>query len=502
MENSNISNQITFPILPEIPPLFFSPQMPPIAQMNQSSQLVTDARPSSQEEWATQISTAPEPPHKVRKSKGKKDKERTHNQAKKGITKNQEEILQVGDENPLLFWDCSGEVKDPPSVESVKKIHIYDFDNTLFHSPSPNPNLLNDQTIGTLTNSDMLDYGGWWAEPLILKNMGQGWDVELERSWDTFWNEDVEDLLKLSYSEKDTIAIIMTGRKNKLFNHLIKDILKARGVNYDGLMLKKGQFPTTISYKTQVLTDLLDYYEDVTQVTIYDDRPAQLNGFQKCLNEYIEAVRPDMTYNLVPVAPKAKHLDPKTERKLIEEIIEQHNVLVEQGKSHGKLGKVQLKRSFFYSAYLVEPESKVEVIEFLLRKYPDIFTPELQDHLKILCDFIPISKNKVSKALETELSQENGIEWQLTEIGNLENEFFALRVKPVNDSVKTSTLNDPPVLCFATTNKISVGVEDFEKVTDWQPLEDQIKIRTQFGQVVRFRIVQEQEGRKRKRHQN
>lgn len=500
MENSNISNQGSFPVPPDMQPLFFIPQMPPIPQINQSSQLSSDSRPSSQEEWTSQMNPTSEQQHKVRKNKSKKDKKRNHNQTKGAHTKSHNGYYDRGDQDPLSYWDCTDDLKHVPPVVGIKKIHIYDFDNTLFHSPCPNPNLLNDQTIGTLTNSDMLHFGGWWAEPLILKNMGQGWDAEKKCTWDKYWNEDVKDLLKLSYSEKDTLAIIMTGRKANMFTHLIESILKARGVNYDGLMLKKGEFDTTISYKTQVLTDLLDYYEDVEQVTIYDDRPAQLNGFQKCLNEYIEAVRPDMTYNLVPVAPNPKYLDPKTERKLIEEIIELHNQQVEIGNSHARLGKVQLKRSFFYSAYLVEPESKVEVIEFLLKKYPDVFTPELQDLLKIQSDFIPISRNKVSKALETELSKDDGIEWELTEFGNLNNQFFAVRVKPVDDRIKTITLFEPPFLSFATTNKTLVGVEEPEKITDWEPIEDPIKIKTQFGQVVKFKIVQEQESRKRKRH--
>lgn len=492
--DQNISNQQTSPLPAGNTPFPLFPQGPPNQKMEQPSPSVVPNLSSIEYEPFKD-----EPNYRIRKkNKSKEKKKNKVHIHKKHADREDMMSLNVGKENPLKFWDCSNEIDDTPPVEKIKRIDIYDFDNTLFYSPCPNPNLFNERTVGTLVNSDMLSFGGWWAEPLIFKNVGQGWDVESKRQWESFWNKDIEDLLKLSYEQEDTLAIVMTGRKSHSFTDFIKEVLKSRGIEYNGLMLKKGSFETTINYKTQVLTDILDHYEHIEKIAIYDDRPSQLKGFQKCLNEYIEAVRPELIYNLVPVTPEVKYLQPKTERKIIEEILEQHNVLVDQGKSSGKLGKVSLRRSFFYSAYLVEVDSKAELITYILNKFSDTFTLEFQKKLKFQLDFIPITKNKVSKSLEIELSNEPVHEWRVTELGNLNDEFFAVNVVPVSQSVPIKTLFDPPFLSFATTKKSISGLEEFEKITDWEPIADDVRIRTQFGQVVKFKIVQE-ENRKRKR---
>lgn len=500
--DQNISSQTNIASTQSNLPFFesFTPFKNPTFLMNQSTTqpASTSAQLGSQETNGSNPSVMTSTQHSQKTPKNKKRKEKRKGQDKQSDkSKKQETSTKAGKEHPLKFWDCTGELKETPSVEQVKKIHIYDFDNTLFYSPCPNPNLFNDQTIGILTNTDMLSYGGWWSEPLIFRNMGEGWDTESKRQWESFWNQDVEDLLRLSYEQEDALAIVMTGRKSYLFADFIKEILASRNLHYNGLMLKKGNFDTTISYKTQVITDLLDYYENVEKVTIYDDRPSQLNGFQKCLNEYIEAVRPEMTYNLVQVAPEHKYLEPKTERRVIEELLEQHNEQVEKGKSKARMGKVALRRSFFYSAYLLEVDSKVELMNYILSKYNKLFTSELQNHLTFQTDFIPISRNKISRAVENELGSEPIIEWKVTGFGSWNDEMFAVKVQPASSHIKTKTLFDPPFLSFATTKK-STPLDEYVKITDWEPIEDDVRIKTQIGQVVKFKIVHDGENKKRK----
>ncbi|CCH41933.1 hypothetical protein BN7_1472 [Wickerhamomyces ciferrii] len=421
---------------------------------------------------------------KKQKLKGSKSKNISIHERDEGINSS--------GENPITFWDCSKNIDVPKQPDQIKKLHVYDFDNTLFYSPCPNPNLFNDQTIGMLANSDMLSYGGWWSEPLIFKNMGAGWDVESQRQWESFWNQDVENLLKLSYEDDETLAIIMTGRKNKKFIEFISEILESRGIKYDGLMLKKGNFNTTIDYKTQVLTDILDHYNKIEQVSIYDDRPSQLNGFQKFLNEYTEAVRPELIYNLIPVSPEVKYLEPKKERALIEELLEQHNSLVDQGKSTAKLGRMTLKRSFFFSAYIVEVDSKAELLSYLIDKFNHIFTPEVQDSIDFQLDFIPISRNRVSAALELKINEDPEVEWKITSFGVSNDDAFAVRVEPVGVELPVKTLYDPPFLTIGTKrNSPTLTWERLEKIVDWVDLKDNVTIKTRFGQVVKFRIVKE-----------
>ncbi|KAL9122098.1 MAG: hypothetical protein Q9187_001343 [Circinaria calcarea] len=89
----------------------------------------------------------------------------------------------------LKRWSCQN--RELPPVSQVKALHIYDFDNTLFMSPLPNPKLWTGPTVGYLQTEDFFVNGGWWHDQHILEATGQGIEMEEARAWDGWWNEQI-----------------------------------------------------------------------------------------------------------------------------------------------------------------------------------------------------------------------------------------------------------------------------------------------------------------------
>lgn len=404
--------------------------------------------------------------------------------------------LTAGNHDPLMFWDCSN-ISSSPSTEKIRKLHIYDFDNTIFKSPGPNPSLYNDQSIGVLRNKDMLHGGGWWCNPLVLRNVGQGWSIESERQWEGFWNEEILELIEESNNDEDTLTVVMTGRKKKLFAGILLDLLESKEVRFDGLVLKNGEFDSTIEFKTQVIADLLNKYE-IEELIIYDDRKSQLNGFQEFLNEFINTNRlNNLIYSLIPVFLEPEFLDPKVERELVEDIIERHNMAIDNGENSTVLKKVSFKKSFLYTGYILSTESKVEIIEYLLDNYKNVFTDEVLDNWRFQIEFIPISRSLLPKKLSNTLSAEPIIEWRITEIG-FENDLIAIKLRPVEeiDFQEFKSLL-PSILPICSKGKSSQkSVDNFLTIGNWIQIPNGIIVKAHFGPVMTFKIIPEHKKKK------
>jgi hypothetical protein len=89
----------------------------------------------------------------------------------------------------LKRWSVGDE--NPPKVEKVKNIHVYDFDNTLFASPLPSRQVWNGPTIGLLQSQEVFQNGGWWHDATLLASTGRGLAEEEPRAWEGWWNEQI-----------------------------------------------------------------------------------------------------------------------------------------------------------------------------------------------------------------------------------------------------------------------------------------------------------------------
>ena len=179
----------------------------------------------------------------------------------------------------LKRWSCIA--RELPPVSQVKALHVYDFDNTLFMSPLPNPKLWTGQTTGFLQTQECFVNGGWWHDPHILEATGKGIEKEEPEGWSGWWNEQVVDLVQLSIQQDGALTILLTGRGEDNFADLIKRIVASKKLAFDMICLKpqagpnNQTFTSTMNYKQAILRDLIYTYKDADEIKLYEDRVKQ-----------------------------------------------------------------------------------------------------------------------------------------------------------------------------------------------------------------------------------
>ncbi|CCK72121.1 uncharacterized protein KNAG_0J00380 [Huiozyma naganishii CBS 8797] len=247
---------------------------------------------------------------------------------------------------PVRRW-CSldGRALEPKlSILQVKKLHVYDFDNTLFRSPNPNEALYTSRLYGSVMQPDTpQNVGGWWDNPYPLEVAAK----LLESSDDPYlyWNKRMLNLAALSNSSPDTLSIILTGRKENRFKDVFQDILAITldkfpeleiSLRFNAVCLKKFRkldkkrdikTLSTLKYKTDLLEDFLKTYHKIEEVTIYDDRINQVNSFKSFFSKNANKKKwPQLKqWFIVPVPPECSFLPVPLEVKFIQYLISEHN---------------------------------------------------------------------------------------------------------------------------------------------------------------------------------
>lgn len=159
-----------------------------------------------------------------------------------------------------------------PGREAVGAIHVYDFDDTLFVPPRPNPKLWNEPTLGNLASPTWLSNGGWWQDSRILAAVGHRLGDGKGCSWDGWWNEHVVDLVRLSMQQTNALTVLLTGRSAKAFWSLIPRIVNSKQLAFDMIVLKPEIMPNgirphnVIGYKCLFLEDLLNTYDETKEL--------------------------------------------------------------------------------------------------------------------------------------------------------------------------------------------------------------------------------------------
>lgn len=444
----------------------------------------------------------------------------------------QDESWVQNDHRPLFQWNSCAEYLDPPNTvkkHEIRRIDIYDFDNTLFKSPAPNPNLLSSFTINVLTDPNKLSNGGWWSEKRFLQESIDEWiaakknaGTDTDEVDATYWNKDVVELTRLSQQDPHTLSILMTGRKELLFQSALSCVLEQpvfgpKKLHFNGVFLKKPNFETTMLYKTTCLTDLLKHYNNCDEITIYDDRVRQLQGFKKFLNEFVEALRPSLQFNLIHVAGLIKYLNPPRERSTITTIFDEHNAAVtkciyqQQESKTGSfyMGKMYVKEKRLGAAYILTTMSRQKVVKLTMRKFGHM--KELfNDRTHFTAKFIPctphgtITSQKVAtmvlegsheepteETIETTMSLMNSgkedprIQFRLTRFGRSARGIFVYDAEPVPSS--RFVYSDFPALRLAVTAAADQESETASELYDddqfqWTALDnDDTTIETNFG---------------------
>lgn len=154
------------------------------------------------------------------------------------------------------------------------KLCVFDFDNTLFRSPSP-PKKWKD---------------GWWTKPISLNPPFV--PKEPDMYW---WNDSIIEEILMCSGKKDNYVILLTGRLDNVFRERVMELLNQIGItkkfDYVGLNNQKN----TIKYKLDTMSEFLKKDPRIREVEIWDDRVEHAQAFE----DWARKNRLVYTHNLI-----------------------------------------------------------------------------------------------------------------------------------------------------------------------------------------------------------
>ncbi|KAF5022881.1 hypothetical protein F66182_5073 [Fusarium sp. NRRL 66182] len=361
------------------------------------------------------------------------------------------------------------------AVEKIKSLHIYDFDNTLFKTPLPNPQLWNGPTIGTLSNQETFVNGGWWHDSRILAATGEGLEAEEKRAWEGWWNDKIVDLVKLSMNQKDALCVLLTGRSERGFADLIKKMVTAKGLEFDMIGLKPAVSPTnqkfqsTMHFKQLFLEALIETYKQAEEIRVYEDRPKHTKGFRDFFAEYNRRqntlpTRGPLTAEVIQVADCATTLDPVIEVAEIQHMINVHNELVSKNASQLRQHRLRIKKTVYFTGYMIGPEDTKKLIQ-LAHISPTMPQHELKYHGN---NILICPRPCPASILDKVGGMGSKMKWEVIGTACLDNSIWAAQLRPIPQHAKFHTDNPSPLVVLALRK--GARPIDAGKIQNWQPL--------------------------------
>ncbi|KAI2634589.1 hypothetical protein GGS21DRAFT_518484 [Xylaria nigripes] len=386
-----------------------------------------------------------------------------------------------------------------PAPDGISSIHVYDFDNTLFQTPLPNPKLWNSVTLGRLGSPDIFVNGGWWHDSRILAATGEGVEIEEPRAWNGWWNEKIVELIKLSMKQKDALCVLLTGRGERGFSDLIKRIITSKGLEFDMIGLKPEvgpngeRFKSTMLFKQAFLGAAMETYKNAQEIRIYEDRPKHVLGFKEFLDEYNKlkqnsrgvSSRDPIAAEVIQVADISTNLDPVVEVAEVQHLINNHNAIVSARPKVGRNDRLAIGKTVFFTSYMIKPVDTKRLIALV--------TPHLPEgEMKFQGNAIVITPRPCpSHILERIGGMHAKMQWGVAGIGSWDNNLWAVSLKPVPASAQYHTDSCVPSVVIATRR--AARPSDVNKIQHWQPIppEKVFAFETEVGERVMLRIEPE-----------
>ncbi|KAI5466454.1 hypothetical protein BGZ63DRAFT_347250 [Mariannaea sp. PMI_226] len=365
--------------------------------------------------------------------------------------------------------------KPLPPVESIKALHVYDFDNTLFKTPLPNPLLWNGPTIGQLSNQQVFINGGWWHDNRILAATGEGIEKEEPRAWEGWWNDKIIELVRLSVMQKDALCVLLTGRSEHGFADLIGKMAKSKDLDFDMIGLKPRVSPTnqgfssTMHFKQLFLEALMETYKDAKEIRVYEDRPKHTKGFRDFFAAYnqkqnITPTRGQLIADVIQVVDTSTTLDPVVEVAEVQRMINIHNNIVSKLPAHTRQKELRIKKTVFFTGYMISPEDTKKLL-----KLAQIPTNMPQNELKYHANNILICPRPCpASILEKVGGMGSRMKWEVTGTACFENSIWAACLRPVPATAKFHTDNPSPLVVLALRK--GARPIDAGKIQNWQPI--------------------------------
>ncbi|KJZ72432.1 hypothetical protein HIM_08235 [Hirsutella minnesotensis 3608] len=370
-------------------------------------------------------------------------------------------------------WSCIN--KQLPPAEEIKALHVYDFDNTLFKTPLPNPQIWHGASFSKLCGQNLFINGGWWHDSRILAATGQGLEKEEPLAWSGWWNETVVDLASLSIKQPGALCVLLTGRSEKGFADLINKMVTSKGLDFDLVCLKpqvspsNQMFGSTMHFKQLFLHSLMETYKGATELIIYEDRAKHTKGFRDFFKEYnrlqtVNHTRGPIDAEVVQVPDMSTKLDPIVEVAEVQTMVNVHNEAVDEMGVASTMPRMEIKKDVRFVGYMIS-ESDAERLRALAQ------VPLLPYHRDMRHDnrFIPISTGTCSpSALEKIGGVGSKMLWEVTGTALHQGRIWAARVRPVPSTAAYHTEHHVPIVVLGLRS--SARASDASSITDWQPV--------------------------------
>ena len=201
--------------------------------------------------------------------------------------------------------------------------------------------------------------------------------------------------------------------------------------------------------------------------------------------------RRTISFDVLQVAENATTLDPTTEIAEVQRILNEHNLLVREGKALPGVKPLRIRRSILYTGHLVPADvsKKLHGLVRLPPQYPS-------DEIKYLANNITSSLKSQRSVNDGNIAQSGTfgktIKWRIKSIGQFEDMVWAASVEPISESMSGETEAGTSQLILAIRR--GVRPNEVNRIKDWEtlPYSKQIEFETMMGEKAVLQIEEEQ----------
>ncbi|KAF9122297.1 hypothetical protein BGW39_009855 [Mortierella sp. 14UC] len=268
---------------------------------------------------------------------------------------------------------------DPKETSQLHTVHVFDFDQTLFRSPTPNAAIWDPYFLSKMVAWDECG-SGWW---LTRSSLELGPAVEAS-GWEGYWNEDLVPIVKESAKDPGCLTILLTGRNGPMYSDILIRMVQSKRLDFDLIATKPAtvaRLPDkdeetyvklhTFSTKREFLYNVLLEYPGLRNMHAWDDRLGQIAQFRQAGEKWIEQGMLD-AFEVTHVDIPLRVLDPEEEIKIVRGMVEVHNTQVRPELEHVK------DMWDPYWEYKPERRTMIEMIDVV--KYTGVeFSETMQD---------------------------------------------------------------------------------------------------------------------------
>ncbi|KAI9669159.1 MAG: hypothetical protein M1829_005160 [Trizodia sp. TS-e1964] len=320
---------------------------------------------------------------------------------------------------------------------------------------------------------DMFVGGGWWHDARVLEATGQGLEKEEPRAWEGCWNEQIVKLVELSMQQHDAFCVLLTGRTENSYAELVKRILASKKLEFDMICLKPYTSPygeriaNTMSFKQELMSDIMRTYKDATEIRVYEDRPNHVRGFREFFTSFNKPnhthPRKHILADVIQVADTTMFLDPVTEVAVIQRMINDHNTALTKDNLKNK-PHLCIKQTTVSTGYLIDAPTSSKIKSLI--KLPKSVNPK---DIKWLANHITITLKPAPSSFIQKLGGMGAKQsWEITGIGSYDNKVWAIRVSPIgNNSLNISEFHPPHI---AVAQRKHARASETNLINNWHPL--------------------------------